>query len=100
MEKIVNSVSELKIKLEHRYNSARLSVLLVVILTVLKVVSMFFGGSVYFFFSAVIPLYTMMMGMVMGELFIGDGSGQTLGHFVFFSMLSIAAVMLLPFLIC
>lgn len=51
-------------KLRMRYNTARTNILLVIILTVINSVLLFLGSDTYFVFSAAIPYYMTMMGLL------------------------------------
>lgn len=51
-------------KLRMRYNNARTNILLVIILTVINSVLLFLGSDTYFVFSAAIPYYMTMMGLL------------------------------------
>ena len=51
-------------KLNARYNTARTNILLVIILTVINSALLFMGSDTYFVFSAAIPYYMTLMGLL------------------------------------
>ena len=51
-------------KLTSRYNSARHNILLVIVFTLINSVLLFAGGSSYFLFSAAIPYYMTLFGLL------------------------------------
>ncbi len=51
-------------KLRTRYNTARTNILLVIILTVINSALLFMGSDTYFVFSAAIPYYMTLMGLL------------------------------------
>ena len=51
-------------KLRTRYNTARTNILLVIILTLINSALLFLGSDTYFVFSAAIPYYMTLMGLL------------------------------------
>ena len=92
--------------LNSRYNSARMDLLLVVVLTLVNFFMLFFGDGTYFLFSAAVPYSLAVNAMYLcgkfpPEFYEGDMMlSSFLDDTVFTVMIAIAVVILAVYLLC
>lgn len=95
--------------LQYKYNNARTNLLLVVVFTVINIILLIANGTSYFLFSASVPYYVMLFGVILSgrlpadvyEEFIPYGYVfQGLGDGFFAAMLIISLIFVGIYLIC
>lgn len=98
-------IKQEKARLEGKYKSSRFNLLLVIVFTVINIVLLVTNSNSYFLFSATVPYFVADLGMLLSgmypeEYYIELEFTPTLGTEVFIFLLSVAAVMLIFYLIC
>ena len=92
-------------KLTNRYQSARHNILLVLVFTLVNIVLLVSNSNSYFLFSAAIPYYSAVYGMIFtgkypAEYYTGELAGmEFLGNGFFVATLVCAAVILVLYLL-
>ncbi|MBQ9805264.1 MAG: hypothetical protein IJW49_01975 [Clostridia bacterium] len=81
---------------QNRYNSARANLLLVLVFTVINIVLAVAEANLYFLFSATVPYYI----TIIGQLIAFFPEFGMLGTPALVTAIAIAAVLLLPYLLC
>ena len=93
-------------RLEQRYRSARSSLLLVIVFTVINMGLIITKQFTYFLFSAYVPYFITDLGMVLSgqypaDYYTGDMEGMAIfGKNFFYIMFAVAIVILMVYLIC
>ena len=91
--------------LEHRYKSARISLLTAIIFTAVNLILLILQSNMYFLFSATIPYLIVDMGMYMTgmyppEYYAEFGVIEFYDQSVFWFMLSVAVMIILLYVLC
>lgn len=81
---------------QNRYSSARANLLLVLVFTVINMILAVAEADLYFLFSATVPYYI----TIFGQLIAFFPEFGMLGTSALITALAIAAVLLLPYLLC
>ncbi len=81
---------------QNRYNTARMNLLLVLVFTVVNIILTVANADLYFLFSATVPHYV----TIFGQIFAFDPEFGMMGTTALIVALVIAAILLLPYLLC
>ena len=89
-------------RLQRRYLTARLNLLLVIALTLVNIILLFCGSETYFLFSASIPYYLTFFGMVLTGKIAAEGinPGDALPVGVLIALVAVAVIILAVYFLC
>ena len=91
---------------KNNFNAARMDILLVAVLTIVNIVIVLTGSDSYFLFSASVPFYLALYGMLLTgrfppEFYTGEFAGMTfIDDAYFYVMLGFAVVIIAFYLLC
>jgi len=92
-------------RMESKYSSARMNLFIVVAFTVINIVMCLFDAESYFLFSAFVPYYMVLTGMVLcgkypAEFYEDLGPVEFIDSSFLIIMIIIAAILVLLYLLC
>ncbi len=100
MQQNIQTTSELRTKLEKDYRSGRNNIILLIILTLVNIALALFASGSYFLFSAQIPYFIFLVGLIAGGYSAFSEVGAEFFPEIIIVTSGIAAFILLLYLLC